>query len=198
LSREFESYNIGRNLFLSKFCLESGIDGSLETFFEEISRSLSHLGIHIESHDLADAENIDEFLFDKLSDKEVALLTLGVAVGMIQSVLLSLSSEDSSVSPSTQGKMIGTISMALQRVHMVLDELGILEIGEAFVENVQPQLCDFDKLRASRSCNRRSRPLKTGSECNSRICQATKTADGRTAGIVWFCGHQSLDAWPSS
>ena len=151
MSREFESYNVGRNLFLSKFCLESGLDGSLETFFDEISRSLSHLGIHIESHDLADAENIDEFLYDHLSEKEVALLTLGVAVGMIQSVVLSLSSEEDSVPLLAQSKMIGTIELALQRAHIVLAELEILEIEEELVENVRPLLSDFKKLRASSS-----------------------------------------------
>ena len=147
--REFESYNVGRNLFLSKFCLESGIDGSLETFFKEISRSLSHLGIQIEYTDIADAENIDEFLFDRLNEREVALLTLGVAVGMIQSVLLSISSKDDSIPLSTQGNMIGTVELALQRIHIVLAELRMLEIEEALVKIVQPLLSDFNKLRAS-------------------------------------------------
>jgi hypothetical protein len=151
LSREFESYNVGKNLFLSKFCLETGNVSSLETFFKEISRSLANLGIDIESAALADADNIDEFLFDKLSEREIALLTLGVAVGMIQSVLLSVGSEDCSISPSIQGKMMGTIELALQRIHIVLDELGIVHVEKELVSNLQPLLSDFDKLRESRS-----------------------------------------------
>ena len=151
MSREFESYNVGRNLFLSKFCLESGLDGSLETLFVEISRSLAQLDIHIEYTNIADAENIDEFLFDKLNEKEIALLSLGVAVGMVRSVLLTMSSEDKPVSRSTQGKMVGTVDMALHRVHMVMAELEILEIEGTLIETVQPLLCDFNKLKASRA-----------------------------------------------
>jgi hypothetical protein len=150
LSREFESYNVGRNLFLSKFCLECGLESSLESFFEEISRSLAQLDIHIESTDIADAENIDEFLFDRLNDKEIALLSLGVAVGMIQSVTLSLSSEES-IPPLTQGKMMGTIRLAIQRIKMVLAEIGVQEIGAPFVEHIQPLLSDFHRLKASSS-----------------------------------------------
>ena len=116
------------------------MNGSMGSYFEEISRSLSHLDIHLESADLAEAENIDEFLFDRLSEKEVALLTMGVAMGMIQSVLLSLSSEDGSIPQSIQGKMMGTIGLALQRVHIVLAELGILEIEGSLVEHIQPLL----------------------------------------------------------
>ena len=148
MSREFESYNVGRNLFLSKFCLESGLDDSIGTFFEEISKSLTHLDIHIESSNLTDAENIDEFLFQRLNEKEVALLSLGVAVGMILSVLLSLSREDDSIPPSTQGKMLGTINLALQRIHIVMSELGIMEIAGPLVEHFQPLLNDFDELTA--------------------------------------------------
>jgi hypothetical protein len=151
LSREFDSYTVGRNLYLSKFCLESGIEGSLETFFEDISRCLANLDIHIESTDIADADKIDEFLFDRLSEREVALLSLGVAVGMIRSALLSLNSDDEPISRSTQGKMMGTIDLALHRVHMVMDELGILEVEGSLVETVQPLLADFDKLEASRA-----------------------------------------------
>jgi hypothetical protein len=149
LSREFESYNVGRNLFLSKFCLESGLESSLEIYFEEISKSLAHLDIHIESSNLTDADNIDEFLFERLNEEEMALLSLGVAVGMIQSVLLSLSSKDDSILPSTQGKMIGTIDLALHRIGIVLAELGILEIADGLVGHVQPMLIDFNKLKAS-------------------------------------------------
>jgi hypothetical protein len=149
LSREFESYNVGRNLYLSKFCLESGLDSSVATHFEEISKSLAHLDIQIGSLNLTDAENIDEFLFDRLSEKELALLSLGVAVGMIQSVLLTLSSNDDSVLPSTEGKMIGTIDLSLHRITIVLAELGITEIADGLVERVQPQLSNFDKLKAS-------------------------------------------------
>jgi hypothetical protein len=151
LSREFESYNIGRNLFLSKFCLESGLDDSIETFFQEISKSLEQLDIHIESSNLTDAENIDEFLFDRLNEKEVALLSLGVAVGMVQSVLLSLSSEDDPIPPSTQAKMIGTLDLALQRIHIVLAELEILEIADGLFEHIQPSSSDLGKLKASSS-----------------------------------------------
>jgi len=150
LSREFESYNVGRNLFLSKFCLESGLDDSIGSFFEEISKSLTHLDIHIESSALSDAENIDEFLFQRLNEKEVALLSLGVAMGMIQSVLLSLSTEDDSITPSTQRKMLGTINLALQRIHIVLAELGILENAGPLVEHLRPLLNDFDRLREAK------------------------------------------------
>ncbi len=149
MSREFESYNVGRNLYLSKFCLESGLEDSIATYFEEISKSLAHLDIHIESINLTEAENIDEFLFERLNEKEVALLSLGVAVGMIKSVLLSLSSEDDSIPPSTQGKMIGTIDLALHRIVIVLAELRVLEIADGVVEHVQPLLVDFNKLKAS-------------------------------------------------
>jgi hypothetical protein len=148
LSREFESYNVGRNLFLSKFCLESGLDDSIGPFFAEISQSLTQLGIHIESSNLTDAENIDEFLFEKLDEKEIALLTLGVAVGMVQSVLLSLSTEEESIPPLKQGKMKGTIELALQRIHIVLDELGLPEIAAPLVEHLKPLLNDFEQLRA--------------------------------------------------
>jgi len=130
--------------------LESGLDDSIGTFFEEISKSLSCLDIHIKSSNLTDAENIDEFLFQRLNEKEVALLSLGVAVGMIQSVLMSLGIEDDSISPSTRGKMIGTINLALQRIHIVLDELGILEIADPLVEHVQSRLDEFDGLIASK------------------------------------------------
>jgi hypothetical protein len=150
LSREFESYNVGRNLFLSKFCLESGLDDSVGTFFEEISSSLAQLDIHIESTDIACAENIDEFLFDRLNEKEIALLSLGVAVGMIQSVLLS-SSTDETIPHSTKDKMMGTINLAMQRIHMVLVELGIPEIAGPLVDHIQPLLSDFEKLRASKA-----------------------------------------------
>jgi hypothetical protein len=136
-------------LYLSKFCLESGLDGSIEAFFEEISKSLANLDIHIESIDLTEAENIDEFLFQRLNEKELALLSLGVAVGMVQSVLLSLSSEDGPTPPLTQGKMIGTIDLALHRIGMVLAELGISESAGALVEQIHPLLGDFDKLKAS-------------------------------------------------
>jgi hypothetical protein len=138
-------------LYLSKFCLESGLDDSLEPYFKEISLSLAQLDIHIEFANLTDAENIDEFLFDRLSEKEVALLSLGVAVGMVQSVLLSLSSVCNSIPPSTQGKMIGKVDLALQRIHIVLAELGILEIADGFIEHVRPLLSDFDNLKASSS-----------------------------------------------
>lgn len=148
MSREFESYNVGRNLFLSKFCLESGLDSSIGPYFEEISRSLTQLDINIESSNLTDAENIDEFLFERLNEKEVALLSLGVAVGMIQSVLLSMSAEEI-VSPLTQGKMVGTVNLALQRVHIVLVELGILDIAIPLFELVEPLLGDFNRLKAS-------------------------------------------------
>jgi hypothetical protein len=150
MSREFESYNVGRNLFLSKFCLECGLESSLESFFEEISRSLAQLDILIESTDIADADNIDEFLFDKLNDKEIALLSLGVAVGMIQSVTLSLSSEKP-IPPLTQGKMIGTVNLAIQRINMVLDELGVRDIGAPFLEHVQPLTGDFSRLKESKA-----------------------------------------------
>jgi len=120
------------------------------TYFDEISESLTNLGIHIESLDLKDAEKIDEFLFDRLSEKEVALLSLGVAVGMIQSVLQSIGPEDDSIPQSTQNKMIGTIDLALHRIRIVLAELGILEIGHALVEHVQPLLSDFKKLKGSK------------------------------------------------
>ncbi len=149
MSREFESYNVGRNLYLSKFCLESGLDSSIKTFFDEISKSLSNLDIHLESVDITEADNIDEFLFQKLNEKEISLLSLGVAVGMVQSVLLSLSSSDDSILPTTQGKMIGTIDLALHRIGMVLDELGILETAGALIENTHPLLCDFSKLKES-------------------------------------------------
>jgi hypothetical protein len=149
LSREFESYNVGRNLYLSNFCLESGLDSSIGSFFEEILKSLKQLDINIESFNLTDAENIDEFLFERLNEKEVALLSLGVAVGMIRSVLLSLSSEDDSILPSTQVKMIGTIDLALHRISIVLAELEILEIADGLVAHVQPMLIDFNKLKAS-------------------------------------------------
>ena len=149
MSREFESYNVGRNLFLSKFCLESRLDSSIGSFFEEISKSLKQLDINIESSNLTDAENIDEFLFERLNKKEVALLSLGVAVGMIQSVLLSLGSEDDSKLPSTQVKMIGTIDLAMNRISMVLAEIGILEIADGLIGHVQPVLTDFNKMKAS-------------------------------------------------
>jgi hypothetical protein len=149
LSREFESYNIGRNLYWSKFCLESGLESSLASYFQEISRSLANLDINIGSFNPTDAENIDEFLFDRLNEKEVALLSLGVAVGMIQSVLLSLSAQDDSVPPSTQAKMMGTIELSLQRINIVLDELGIMETEDGLVAHVQPLLTDFNKIKAS-------------------------------------------------
>lgn len=149
MSREFDSYNVGRNLYLSKFCLESGLEDSLETYFKEISKCLAHLDIHIESSNLTDADNIDEFLFDRLDDKEVALLSLGVAVGMIQSVLLTLSSLDGSIPPSTQGRMIGTIDLALQRISIVLAELGMVELADGLIGQVRPLLIDFNTLKAS-------------------------------------------------
>lgn len=148
MSREYEAYNVGRNLYLSKFCLECGLDSSLETYFQDISRSLAHLGIHIESTDIADAENIDEFLFDKLNEKEISLLTLGVAVGMIQSATMTLGTEESVPLPA-QAKMLCTMGLAMQRVQMVLSELGCLEIGEDLFERIKPSLADFDLLKAS-------------------------------------------------
>lgn len=151
MSREFESYNVGRNLYLSKFCLESGLDSSIKTFFEEVSKSLSHLDIHLESVDITEADNIDEFLFQRLNEKEISFLSLGVAVGMVQSVLFSLSSLDDPIPPTTQGRMIGTIDLALHRIGMVLDELGMLETAGALIENIHPLLCDFSKLKESSS-----------------------------------------------
>ena len=121
----------------------------LRRFFEEISSCLANLDIHIESANIAEADNIDEFLFDKLSEKEIALLSLGVAVGMIRSALLSLSSEHRPTPRSTQDKMKGTIDLALHRIHIVLAELGTLEIEGTLVEKVQPLLGDFSKLKAS-------------------------------------------------
>lgn len=150
MSREWESYNVGRHLYLSKSCLESGLDDALVgTCFDEISRSLTKLDIHIESLSLTEADKIDEFLFDRLSEKEVAVLSLGVAVGMIQSILLSMGPNNGSIPKTTQGKLMGTIDLALDRIRMVSSEIEIQEIARPLVEHIQPLLGDLSTLKAS-------------------------------------------------
>ena len=76
-------------------------------------------------------------------------MSLGVSVGMIQSVLLSMNTDQDTITPLTQGKMIGTVNLALQRIHMVLAELGIPEIAGPLFEQLQPLLGDFNKMKAS-------------------------------------------------